>query len=197
MILLHESIPLIVINEGRDKQQAAERSTAQIVDFIRLHPYALAQGECVKLMFDEGIIENEIRYQQTLRDSTEPSIASAKFVSVRSHENAVIQLADVLAGFNRLATELSLGRKNKQLLLREDQSSENIQIDLLSYISISLRWVMWGEVPAPPNPENITPDSYWPFKHVGGFSFRLHSTIEPQTIAHIYESRVVYMGCMH
>ena len=197
MILLHSSIPLIVINEGRDKQQAAERSTEQIADFLKRHPYSVTQGERVALVFDEEIIVNESRYQQFLLASTESSIASATFASVHSHENAAIQLADVLAGFNRLATEVALGRGNKNLLLREDPSGMNIEIDLLSYISISLRWAIWGEVPPPPDLEDVKFDSHWPYKYIGGFGLRIHSTIAPQTISQIYQSRVVYMGCMH
>jgi len=197
MILLHSSIPLIVINEGRDKQRAAERSAEQIADFLKQHPNSVAEGERVALCFDEEIIENESRYQQFLFTSTESSIASATFASVHSHENAAIQLADVLAGFNRLATEVALGRGNKHLLLREDPSGMNIEIDLLSYISISLRWAMWGEVPPPLDLEDVKFDSRWPFKHVGGLGFRIHSTITHETIARIYDSRVVYMGCLH
>jgi hypothetical protein len=83
------------------------------------------------------------------------------------------------------------------LFLREDPSGANIKLDLLSYISISLRWSMWGEVPHPPDPEDVKFDSRWPFKHVGGFGFRIHSTIGLETIARIYDSRVVYMGCLH
>ncbi len=94
------------------------------------------------MVFDEGIIVNKLRYQQFLLASTTSSMASARFSSVHSHENAGIQLADVLAGFNRLATEVALGRVNRNLLLREDPSGKNIEIDLLSYISISLRWAI-------------------------------------------------------
>lgn len=50
--------------------------------------------------------------------------------------------ADVLAGFNRLATEIALGRENKQILIRDDALDGDVPINLLSYISLALRWEM-------------------------------------------------------
>lgn len=103
----------------------------------------------------------------------------------------------MLAGFNRLATEIALGRENKQILVRDDAFQHDIPVDLLGYISIGLRWEMWGEVPPPPDPDNVIFDGTWPFKHIGGFRLRIFSDIASETIERIYRSRVVYMGCMH
>ncbi len=196
MILLRESTPLVAVNEGRDKQRAALRLAEQIADFINTHPYSLAAGDPVEMTFDEAIIDQrEFRHHlQTLSPSP---VASAAVTSVHSHENSVIQLADVLAGFNRLATEIALGRPNKQCLIWDDGLGCETQIDLLSYISLGLRWATWGEVPLPPNPDNITFNATWPFKYVGGYGLRIHSSISPRIIETIYESRRVYMGCLH
>jgi hypothetical protein len=87
--------------------------------------------------------------------------------------------------------------QNKQILVRDDALSEDITVDLLSYISIALRWEMWGEVPPPPDGSNFSFDGRWPFKHVGGFGLRIHSTVSPEAVQKIYASRIVYMGCMH
>jgi hypothetical protein len=139
--------------------------------------------------FLPGVL-GHLQYLHTLAPSP---VGSASVANVHSHESAAIQLADVLAGFNRLATEVALGRANKNLLLRDEL---DIKIDLLSYISLSLRWAMWGEVPPPPDPDNITFDANWPFKHIGGFGLRIHSSVSSGTIEKIYDSRVVYMGCL-
>lgn len=194
MTLLHKSIPLVVINEGRNKQTAAEQIAVQIADLVRRSRWLLGAEEPVELMFDDGILDNESKYAQDLQILTPSPVASASITIVRSHESAAIQLADVLAGFNRLATEIALGRANKHLLLRDDHF--DTKLDLLSYISLSLRWAMWGEVPPPPDPDNVTFDANWPFKHVGGHGFRIHSTVSAETIEKIYQSRIVYMGCL-
>jgi len=193
MTVLHESVPLVVISEGRNKQVAAERLAVQITDFAG-RPRSPLAAEPMELIFDEEILDDEPRYLHYLHSLAPSPVASASVASVHSHESAAIQLADVLAGFNRLATEIALGRANKNLLLREDQL--DIKIDLLSYISLSLRWAMWGEVPPPPNPDNVTFDANWPFKHIGGYGLRIHSSVSAGTIEKIYDSRVVYMGCL-
>jgi hypothetical protein len=194
MTLLHRSVPLVVINEGRNKQIAAERIAVQIADFARRQRSLLTADEPIELTFDEGILDDESGYAQYLHTLDPSPVASASITIVRSHENAAIQLADVLAGFNRVATCIALGRANKNLLLRDGQL--DIKLDLLSYISLSLRWATWGEVPPPPNPDNVVFDANWPFKHVGGYGLRIHSTISARTIEKIYQTRVVYMGCL-
>jgi hypothetical protein len=191
--LLHESAPLVVINEGRNKQLAAERLATQIADFAG-RPRSELAVEPMELIFDEGIIDDELGYSQNLRRLAPSPVASAFVRTVHSHESAAVQLADVLAGFNRLATEIALGRGNKNLLLREGEL--DIKIDLLTYISVSLRWAMWGEVPPPPDPENISFDANWPFKRIGGYGLRIHSRVSPTIVGKIYDSRVVYMGCL-
>ena len=164
MVLLHESFPLVVINEGRDKQVAAKRTAEQIAEFIGKHPYSMGSQQCVELIFDEGIIGDQRRYLQYLQTLSPSPVASATVRSVVSHQSGVIQLADVLAGFNRLATEIALGRVNKQLIIRDDGPDYDVETTLLDYISSSLRWAMWGHVPPPPDPSNVTFDATWPFR---------------------------------
>ncbi len=197
MILLQESVPLVTVNEGRDRQLAAARSTEQIADFLSRHPYSLAAEDSVELTFDEAIIDDQEEFRRHLQTLAPSPVASAAATSVHSHENAVIQLADVVAGFSRLATEIALGRANKEFLIWDDGLGCETAIDLLNYISLGLRWAMWGEVPPPPDPDNITFDASWPFKYVGGYGLRIHSTISPRSTETIYESRRVYMGCLH
>jgi hypothetical protein len=197
MILLHDSVPLIVISEGRSKQLAAERMANQLAEFLRTHPYSFDADKQIELVFDEGIIGDEVAYSEYLRTLSPSPVASGTFATAHSHESAVIQLADVLAGFNRLATDIALGHANKKLTLWDDGLGRDIEIDLLNYISIALRWAMWGEVAPPPDPSNVTFDGTWPFKHIGGYGLQICSTVSPQTIEQIYKSRTVYMGCMH
>ena len=197
MNLLHKSIPLITISEGRDKQLAAERIAIQVADFIRGNPNSKADEEPLQLVFDEGILDDEQAYFSYLQTLSPSPMSSASVVSVRSHENSAVQVADVLAGFNKLATEIALGRANKEIIVEDTGPGHLMKIDLLNYISQSLRWAIWGSVPAPPDPQNVSFTSEWPFKSVGGYGLRISSTISSQTVQRIYDSRRVYMGCLH
>src|ERR1700730_6347029 len=51
MTLLHRSVPLVVINEGRNKQIAAERIAVQIADFARRQQSLLTADEPIELTF--------------------------------------------------------------------------------------------------------------------------------------------------
>jgi hypothetical protein len=53
MVLLHNSVPLVAITEGRDKNQAAQASARQIADFLA----ASGSHETLHLLFDESIID--------------------------------------------------------------------------------------------------------------------------------------------
>jgi len=196
MILLRQCVSLVSINEGRDKQAAAVRSVGQIADFIKADTSSIAPGEAVELLFDEGIIDDLAYFKRQLHVLSPSPVTSAAISSVRSHESALIQLADILAGFNRLATEVVLGGANKQILVWDDVFDSDIPIDLLSYITIGLREGMCGEVPAPPDPHNFVFDATWPFRYVGGYGLRIHSSISPKIIRTIYKSRRVYVGCL-
>lgn len=191
MTLLRQSVPLILISEGRNKQIAAEQVAVQIADFVGRPQSEVRVEGPVELTFDEGIVDDELRHSEHLQTLSPSPVASASVTSVCSHRSPAIQLADVLAGFNRLATDIALGRANKQLRLPDD-----VNIDLLSYISLGLRWEMWGEVPPPPDPGNVIFDGNWPFKNVGGYGLRIHSSVSAKTIEKIYDSRAVYMGCL-
>jgi hypothetical protein len=197
MILLRESVPLVTINEGRDKKSAAERTVEQIVEFIHAHRYSVPNGEPVELLFDEEIIEDAPQFERYIRALYPAPVGDAQVKIVRSHEHAVIQLADVLAGFNRRATEIALGREDKQITVWDDGLNSDVSISLLGYISTALRWSIWGAVASPPDPKNVMFDATWPFKSVGGHGVRIHSSIPRGTVEAIYESRRVYMGCMH
>lgn len=196
MALLHDSVPLVAITEGRDKNQAAQASARQIADFLAASSFP-ASREIIHLLFDESIIDDPIEFKRHLRALTPSPIAVAQVASVHSHEHAVRQIAEVLAGFSRLATDIALGREDKQIEVWDDGFGSDISTSLLTYISQGLRWATWGEVPLPPDPNDVTFDATWPFKNVGGFGLRIHSSISPGTVEAIYESRRVYMGCLH
>jgi len=196
MVLLHDSVPLVVISEGCDKNRAAQASARQIADYFAACP-SLAGHEALDLLFDESIIDEPIEFKQYLRALSPSRIATAEVKSVHSHEHAVIQIADVLAGFSRLATEIAFGREDKQIAIWDDGFGSDIPTSLLTYISQGLRWATWGEVPSPPDPNDVKFDATWPFKSIGGFGLRIHSSISPRSVEAIYESRRVYMGCLH
>jgi hypothetical protein len=149
------------------------------------------------MIFDEGIISDPSMYDNFLRTNFHPPLSNANFRSVKSHESTLIQLADVAAGFNRLVTDISLGRPNKQIEVLDDGPGVPIKMDLRSYICLSQRWNIWGEVPPPPDPENVTFDGRWPFKYVGGHGLRIVSSVSADLVNQIYDARIVYMGCMH
>ena len=100
-------------------------------------------------------------------------------------------------GFNGFATEIALGRANKKIEVHDDRLEKAVSLNLLNYIDQTLSWTTWGEVPLPPDPQNPTFDGTWPFKRVGGFGLRLHSSVAPVLGDAIYSSRMVYMGCLH
>jgi uncharacterized protein DUF3800 len=195
--LLHKATTFVMISEGVDRQIAAERATRQLADYLASNPYRLEGSPSLSLIFDEGIIGVPSKYGNFLRTNFSPPVSNATFTSVESHASAVIQLADVTAGFNRLVTDISLGRPNREIEVLDDGLDVPIKMDLRSYICISQRWNIWGQVPPPPDPENVTFDGRWPFKHVGGYGVRIVSSIPTDVVREIYDSRIVYMGCMH
>lgn len=198
LCLLHEATPIVIISEGADHQLAAEHAARQLEDFLKACPYWLDGNPTVSLVFDEGIISCCDGYRSFLDSNFAVPISGAQFTSVKSHENPLVQLADIAAGFNRLLTEICLGRPNKQIQVFDDGFGTEVEVDLDSYVSISQRWSVWGYVPPPPDPENITFEpGRWPYKHVGGYSLRIVSSIPEAVVKAIYDSRIVYMGCMH
>jgi hypothetical protein len=196
--LLNEGAMMVTISEGADRQVAAEHTARQLNDFLACHPYRTKEGEQLVMDFDEGILTNGGAYSSFLSANFSPPLSHAECRSVKSHESALVQLADVLAGFNRLLTDISLGRASKEIDVPDDAGfGQPLKFDLLHYICLSQRWSIWGEVPPPPDPENITFDGRWSFKYVGGHGLRIISSISPDLVKKIYDSRIVYMGCMH
>ncbi len=61
MIRLHDSIPLIVINEGRDKQRAAERSTEQIAHFLKTESLFCRGRRMRRLGFRRGNNSEQVK----------------------------------------------------------------------------------------------------------------------------------------
>jgi hypothetical protein len=195
--LLNEATTLVTITEGVNRQIAAEYITRQLADYLASHPYRLEGNPSVTMIFDEGIVSDPSTYDNFLKTNLPSPLSNASFSSVKSHTSTLIQLADVAAGFNRLVTDMCLGRQNKQIEVLDDAVGAPIKMDLRSYICLSQRWNIWGEVPPPPDPENVTFDGRWPFKYVGGHGLRIVSSISPDLVNKIYDSRIVYMGCMH
>lgn len=191
LVLLHQSTPLVNITEGRNKDVAAQNLAVQIADCMT----ASGSRKHIEFVFDQSIISSISAFKGFLESLPFP-VSLAPVTCAHSHESAVIQLADVFAGFNRLATDIAIGRRSKTITIFRDGSSEDNEIDLLSYICIALRWPLWGVVPPPPDPANPVFDETWPFKHIGGYGLRIHSGIDQAIIQHIYDSRIVYAGCL-
>jgi Protein of unknown function (DUF3800) len=196
LVLLHEAAALVTISEGTDRQRAAEHLAIQIADYLDSNKRQ--NSARVEVAFDEGIIADPAAYANFLKFSGRAVLGRIAFRNVRSHDSGLVQMADILAGLNRLTTDIALGRPDKDIQVFDDAIGENVDIDLLSYICLSLRWSTWGEVPPPPNPEDPKPDGTWPFKHLGGYGLRLQSTLVTDNVREaIYSARAVYMGCLH
>jgi hypothetical protein len=196
--LLSDSIPLAVICEGRDKQNCAKHLMEQIADCFQDSPRLLTDQHTVQFLFDEGIITNPEELQQFLSDHPNKVLNEGSISSIDSKLSPAVQLADVYAGFNRRTTTIALDiQNNPQIQIWDEGLSDEISIDLLSYICISFRYAIWGSIPEPDPPDGFTFNGEWPFKHVGGYGLRIHSTVSRKIIEQIYKSRVVYMGCMH
>lgn len=194
---LNKGTTLVMISEGLNREVAARLMAQQLSDYFTRHPYIWDGKTHLSMIFDEGIICDASNYNQFLKSTFMAPVSNATVLSVKSHENALIQLADVAAGFNRLVTAIALGRPDKQIEYTEKGFGYSVKTNLSSLITLSQRWETWGEVPPPPDPENVTFDGRWPFKHVGGHGVRIISTISPELVKTIYDSRIVYMGCMH
>lgn len=195
LALLGNAVTLVTICEGRNRQSTAEHLVIQIADYLETD--GVTQGSAAELILDEGIIDDPEHYRQFLAKSGRAPLENLAFQSVRSHDNVPIQLADIVAGFNARSTDIAAGRENKRINVWDDGFEEEIEIDLLTYIVISLRWSMWGEVPPHRDPENPAQDGTWPFKHVGGHGLRIHSSLPSELVEQIYSSRIAYMGCLH
>lgn len=195
LVLLRQAAALVTISEGSDRQSAAEHLAAQIGDYFDDSDWQ--NSALIEVTFDEGIIADPAAYSTFLKSSGRDVLKRLTFRSVRSHDSHLVQLADVLAGLNRLTTDIALGRPNKDIQVFDDAAGDNVNIDLLNYICLSLRWSTWGLVP-PPNAEDPKFDATWPFKHLGGYGLRLHSDAVSDNVREaIYSARMVYMGCLH
>jgi Protein of unknown function (DUF3800) len=196
--LLSNSVPLAVICEGRDKQNCAQHLIEQIADCLRDNPHLVTSQHTIQFLFDEGIITYPQEFQRFLSDHPNELLNQGSLSSIDSKLSPAVQLADVYAGFNRRATTIALDiQNNPQIQIWDNVLSDTVSFDLLSYICISFRYAIWGSVSQPDPPDDFTYGRSWPFKHVGGYGLRIHSTISTETVERIYKSRVVFMGCMH
>lgn len=193
---------IATIMEGTNRQEALERLSIQLDDFLQNRSTFAPEPEELQLVIDEGIIQDPPAFKRFLSESGRPRLVeSLKFASVSSHAEELIQCADICAGFTRLLVDLALGRPNRRLVLLEkfdDGSSHPVDLDLRHLVLFSLRYSMWGEVPPPPDPDNIRFDGTYPFLHAAGRGLRIHSTIDEKVITQIYHhAGIVYFGCLH
>lgn len=144
LILLREAVSVVTVSESLDRQIAAHRVTYQLVDYFDSHKYELGRSRGLSMIFDEGIISDPYDYDMFLRRNFSTPVSEATFESVKSHTSALVQLADILAGFNRLLTEISLGRPDKELEVHDDGLGMPIRMNLHSYICLSQRWKRLG-----------------------------------------------------
>jgi len=196
--ILNSPTALIVICEGVDRQNAALYFVNQLAD--ALEDRAREMGESVvDVRFDEGIINNPTTFSVFWRSHKQPRIANATYSSVKSHESPLVQCADLFAGFQRLAIDIATGRTNPSISVFDDGVGMDIDIDLLNYVLLSLRYAMWGRVPPHPiHPDAPVADGTWPFLHAKGLGLRIHSTIDDSLQQHLYDTiGVVYIGCLH
>ena len=192
---------LATVSEGANRQKALEHLTIQLDDFLQERSKYNPEPTAIGLACDNGIIQSPTAYERFLRQSKSSRFALMDFESVNSQSSELIQCADICAGFTRLLVDLALGRPNRRLVLLEklgDGSTNEVASDLRHLVLFSLRYSMWGDVPPPPDPQNIKLDGTYPFLHAAGRGLRIHSTASGQIISKIYENAgIVYFGCLH
>lgn len=192
---------LVTVSEGTNRQVALEHLAIQLDDFLQDRSKYALEPAAVRLICDNGIIQNPSAYERFLKQAKRSTLASMEFESVSSESDELIQCADICAGFSRLLIDLALGRPNRRLVLLEtfdDGSTHAVDLDLRHLVLFSLRYSMWGEVSPPRDPNNIRVDGTYPFLRAAGRGLRIHSTVSEKVISQIYyDAGVVYFGCLH
>ncbi len=191
----------VTVTEGVDRQEAMEHLGVQLDDFLQHRSEYVPEPSTVHVICDNGIIKNPLKFGTFLKESERARLKRLTFESVRSEENELIQCADICAGFSRLLIDFGLGRVDRRLILLEefpDGSTNTLDTDVRHLILFSLRYSLWGEIPPPPDPDNIIFDGTYPFLHTAGLGLRIHSSVPGQTITRIQNTAgVVYYGCLH
>ena len=191
---LTRPLVLVTVMEGYDKHRAAELISEQVLDYLADQPGTTDKS--IELLFDNGILKDEIAFGQFLQKSNQMCVEPVNFRTVHSHESGLIQLADILAGFNNKLISLSAAHPERQVMRWVDVSEGYVETDLAWYVTAMLRHNTWGEIARPPESNNYEFDGSWPFKDPAGRGFRLHTSLDREVINRICEPRRVYMGCL-
>lgn len=187
--VLSQANSIVLIREGLDKQAAAEDLVQQIAEALDTADTALD----LDIQFDIGIVSNERMLSQRLQSSPYEFMRRARFLSVNSLDSNLIQCADLFAGFMRLQLDLLFSRKDKIVLLDEEDYPYNEEILLSRYVSLALRYTLIGEVIGGTDyPKDL------PFKHARGKGLQIISSVSDEIQDMVYERiGVSYMGCIH
>jgi hypothetical protein len=187
--ILSESIGLLTIAEGTDRQQAAELLTAQIADLIdgSILPFVI---------FDEGIVRDEVSFRRHLLAGSS-TLRRTQVSSARSFANDLVQCADLFAGFHNLKVRIAIGQTTDRLIQFDDGRGED-EMPLSALLEMAFRYSLWGpetfEVDPEWNYENGPPPGR--YKEAEGYGLRIHSSIDREVRAMLYdEVGRAYTGC--
>ena|GEM_PF-6850550 len=180
----------VVIREGHDKQAAAEELVQQIAESFGESEL----GQDLTIQFDIGIVSDERGLTQKLQSSPYKFMRHAAFSSVNSVESSLIQCADLFAGFLRLQLDLLLSSRNDKVVYFGEEYYPYHELSLSEYISISLRYSLYGEVVT----ESFEDLHGLPYKHSKGKGLRIISSVSDELIDEVYRGiGVSYIGCIH
>lgn len=172
---LGDSIGLVTLTEV-DAADPAQLCVEQIRAYARA-----IEAQAVRAIFDVGILP---RGMQTADQAV--ALATAP-----SHDEPLIQWADLYAGFTRITIQYALGAKADRDLVVEHPALGEIDLSLSDLIHQALRYTLWGDV--------ATADAVGmgPVKVARGRGLRIVSNRSSDVVEQIY--RYVgedFIGCM-
>jgi hypothetical protein len=188
--ILAESIGLVTITEGTDRQHAAELLAVQIADLVEEPVLPI-------VIFDEGIIRDAAAFRRFLLEARNDAIRRLQVATARSFANDLVQCADLFAGFHNLKIRLALGDARDRQIQFDDGRGE-MEMPLSMMLEMAFRYALWG-------PEIIEVDPEWDYengpppgryKEPAGFGLRIHSSLDAETQSLLYdEVGLAYTGC--
>lgn len=183
------NIGVIVICEGRDKPKCAE------LLLIRLSEYLSDHAGHVDIVFDDGILPNRI--SPNVMQLLTAGQRTVSIGSVNSAENELVQLADVYAGFHKIAADIALGRNAPVVELENYE-----EMTLGEYVYFKLRYSLWDKIDGDFASEDemfkAMDELRYPFKCARGMGLTIHSTVPDALVDRLYDALGRHwMGCIH
>ena len=188
--ILSESIGLVMITEGTDRQDAAEHLAVQIADLVEDPVLAV-------VVFDEGIIRDATGFRRFLLGAGSDTLRRIQVATARSLANDLVQCTDLFAGFHNLKIRIALG-DTPDRAIQFDDGRGDMEMPLSMMLEMAFRYALWGpeiiEVDPEWNYENGPPPGR--YKEAAGFGLRIHSSLDAEIQSMLYdEVGLAYTGC--